>query len=795
VNGRTHWRRALMLGAVIVGVVGMGGCGFPFLDLIGGGGGLLPQGPEGPEGPQGPEGPEGPAGPAGQDGLNAGATLPDTVVTILSVNDGATVNPGDDFVVTFTVEDGDGDTIYKDQLDRYALRVAGPVTGYQRVITDIGDMDALTQDGEGVYTFTAPSAFPSVYAAPEEDSPDITAGELTGQALMNGTYTVGVEARRTFNVEGASVRKADDDTYNFLVGGGTLMSRELVTRANCNVCHVDLQAHGGNRHDLTGCLLCHTAGSEDLISDDPDKATTGVTVEFATMIHRIHMGRSLPYVAATAEGADPYEYLIIGYRESVNDYSDVAFPVMPGGTGFDEQMRNCDACHGGAADEAEIYADDALTQKNCQSCHQDIDFDTGTILNPDNADVGDGVLTEAELDDATYRTEPGGISHILADGSCVLCHGAGRAWDAEEIHVPPLLRADVIDGLTVEITDVTGNANAGFFAAGDAPVITFNVVDKNGDDFPIDDLNVNLVLSGPTDNYQRILPLDGTAASTVTLKGAGGVPATGTGPFTYTSPDALPANFPAPFGDSAAFTYADGWGELSGRPLAEGTYTVMIYAYQEVTVDGTAYRETTMPGLYQIRVGSAGDTEAYAGVVTDDTCNSCHGDLRFHGNTRRGIENCVVCHTAGAEDRENVLAGQTQAAEDDSIDWKVMIHKIHAARNLAVVQDGGVYDIVGYAFGQPLDTGNVQDFSNGILPAMPQEAAACTTCHADDSWYDIQERDDVNIWKVACTSCHDSTAAAVHVSLNTGANVGEEGCAVCHGDGAAFSVQEAHAAP
>jgi hypothetical protein len=220
----------------------------------------------------------------------------------------------------------------------------------------------------------------------------------------------------------------------------------------------------------------------------------------------------------------------------------------------------------------------------------------------------------------------------------------------------------------------------------------------------------------------------------------------------------------------------------------------MIYAYQTVTVRGVNYRESSTPGTFAVRVGASGTAESYPGIVTDETCNSCHGSLRFHGNTRRGVENCVVCHVAGSEDRPNVLPGQSQAPEPDTVAWSVMIHKIHAAADLSVVQDGGAYDLVGFAFGQPLDTGNVVDFSTGVLPAQPLEAAACTTCHATDAWQSPREREDLNIWAIACMSCHDSTATAVHVQLNT-VGVGQESCDVCHGEGAAFSVVESHAAP
>jgi len=56
----------------------------------------------------------------------------------------------------------------------------------------------------------------------------------------------------------------------------------------------------------------------------------------------------------------------------------------------------------------------------------------------------------------------------------------------------------------------------------------------------------------------------------------------------------------------------------------------------------------------------------------------------------------------------------------------------------------------------------------------------------------------VNIWKVVCTSCHDSASVAAHVGLNTLANStpgepGTEACATCHGEGKPFSIEVSHA--
>ena len=751
-------------------------------------------------GPQGPAGPAGPSGPAGQPGRDASSALPGMVVTIMDVSGASPVTIGGPLSVTFKLEDDDGNAIATGELNRFSIYVSGPADNYQRVITPESDLDnnAVT-NADGTVTYTFPGGFPTTFAAPPNDSSFFGSadGELAGMPATAGTYTVAIEARRSFTINGATVRDAGDATMDFAVDGATLASRQVVLEANCEKCHNELTLHGSNRFSVTGCVLCHVNGGEDRTSSDPAKATEGVSIQFANMIHAIHRGRELPRVAATAESADPFRLKIIGFGESVHDFSAVAFPMMPGGTGFNEQTRNCAACHGGAAQEGLAFTEPSRAA--CSGCHDDIIWSTGTKLDSSNGQVSSGTLPASLLNDPSVRTLVGGFAHSFSDDQCTLCHTAGTALDPMVSHLPPLSNSANINGLTVQIVGIGGNSGADFFMPGDFPGVTFNLVDGNGNLVDISNVTaVNMVISGPVGNYQKIIPTDWTAGSTASIfsggTGKGGVPNSGTGPFTHVSAEAIPANYPVPSNDSAAFDYANGWGELGGRPLDNGSYTIMVYAYRQFTVNSTTYRESSLPGIFAIRIGSSGSPGFYPGFVTDAKCNGCHGNLRFHGNTRRGVMACVTCHVAGAEDRANVVAGQTQAPEADTIDWKVMIHKIHNARELNVVKEGGKLDIVGFSFGQPANTGSVNDFSTGILPTMPGEARHCTACHATDAWKTPVERTDVNIWKVACLSCHDSTAAATHVQLNT-VGLGQEGCAVCHGDGKEFNVEKEHAVP
>ena len=57
---------------------------------------------------------------------------------------------------------------------------------------------------------------------------------------------------------------------------------------------------------------------------------TGNSLDMKVFIHSIHMGSSLPTVVA----GKPYQ--IIGYQNSVNDFSGVVYPA---------DVRRCQICH------------------------------------------------------------------------------------------------------------------------------------------------------------------------------------------------------------------------------------------------------------------------------------------------------------------------------------------------------------------------------------------------------------------------------------------------------------------
>jgi OmcA/MtrC family decaheme c-type cytochrome len=198
----------------------------------------------------------------------------------------------------------------------------------------------------------------------------------------------------------------------------------------------------------------------------------------------------------------------------------------------------------------------------------------------------------------------------------------------------------------------------------------------------------------------------------------------------------------------------------------------------------------------------------YPPIVEIARCNVCHQQLAVHGNNR--VDNtylCASCHNPDATDIARRVAGSncqavTGTLDDQAIDFKYMIHAIHAG---AVAG----YKVCGFG-----NTGF--DFS-GV--AYPGKLNNCEGCHLADTYYppdassalattiDAGDRTtplgDVAITPAAaaCSACHVDPAAIQHMQLNGSFSAVKdaasrtavvETCAGCHGPGKAVDVKVVH---
>lgn len=303
------------------------------------------RGPEGPEGPQGPPGPEGPAGvafiPPGP-GLNA---------EITGVEFGADGKPQ----VTLTLADDRGQPLAIEDLEGYGFTIAQivveedtEISRYQSLLVRETEGQSFTVDGQEVEPAmaTATQAFADSEGQWEEQATGqyvyTFANELSAEVDPELTTTVGLYAYK----DGRST--VANELFTFVPAGGEpAITREVVSTEACNACHDQLALHGGTRQEVGLCITCHT--------DQTTDPETGNTVNFRVMVHRLHNGANLPSVQA----GEPYR--IVGFRQSVHDYSFAQWP---------QDVRNCQTCHTGGAD-SENYRTVPQTAA-CTSCHDDV---------------------------------------------------------------------------------------------------------------------------------------------------------------------------------------------------------------------------------------------------------------------------------------------------------------------------------------------------------------------------------------------------------------------------------------
>jgi OmcA/MtrC family decaheme c-type cytochrome len=338
-------------------------------------------------------------------------------------------------------------------------------------------------------------------------------------------------------------------------------------------------------------------------------------------------------------------------------------------------------------------------------------------------------------------------------------------------------------GLVVEIVEVVGGTRAdGTFRAGDTLAVTFTATLANGTPVPLAELDGGgIYVSGPSSNYQRVISRQGdVVAKSVTNPD---------GSHTYTFAAPIPTTYLPPYNDSGAFGLDDG--EWQGLTLDPGTYTVGLELSKFYLVGDEETRDAgnaTADFLF----GGATAFESHE-VVGQNHCASCHAELRAHGGTRRDVKLCVLCHTAGAEDKnEPLVEGGTPGV---STEFRVMVHKIHNGAHLPSVlgmstnPDGsrnytaapaalayvgfgnGIDDFahVNFPVFPNFSTPMPQDQGHALLSA-PQKAlenaqrsgvTACFKCHGDpddagplaapadgDRAYSAPSRQ-------ACGSCHD----------------------------------------
>ncbi len=275
--------------------------------------------------------------------------------------------------------------------------------------------------------------------------------------------------------------------------------------------------------------------------------------------------------------------------------------------------------------------------------------------------------------------------------------------------------------------------------------------------------------------------------------------------YVYRTKTVKGAGFPKPDGYSVDQAYRENNGVSTDH--GDGTYTYVFstnisaittpVAKTAITYDrALLHRVALMLGGHTGPTASAfldfvpngGQAPATRDIVPTAACNNCHTSVTGHGGDRIGLENCVTCHQAGSFD----------AYSGNTIDMKVMTHKIHAGGELASIPgaDGIVFDNPATAADESADNGKYAIYNYVASPVswwkaeFPAILANCTKCHDGkgaqvDNWKDAPSR-------AVCGSCHDTIDWVTGANHKGGKATNDTGCVNCHNDGVAPSPVTAH---
>ena len=570
------------------------------------------------------------------------------------------------------------------------------------------------------------------------------------------TTTIGIYGSRNLTVFNLGTNYASA-TFNFVPNGSPVtVTRDVIRTQSCNTCHYQLAFHGGSRIGMPICVLCHQPQNID--------PNTGNTLDLKVMAHKIHMGSQLPSVLGYTSGTQtipPAPYEIIGYMNSVNNFSTVIDPADP---------RRCEVCHSlttGAA-QAKAFLTEP-TRAACGACHDNINFATGA-------------------------NHPGGFQSD--DTECANCHipQGETPFDASIMgaHVVPTDTAalypqnpdTLIAGLSLAITGITNTA------AGQAPTVAFTLQDDSGNNIPVSKAStIQFTMAGPTTDYGYTSFGSGASGTPgyVTESAAGATCSSG-GACTYTFTHAIPA-------------------------AATGTYTIGGEARMTVTVlagttSSQSVTEAASNPVMNFSVDGSPVTPRRT-VVALTNCNACHVDLSLHGGLRNNTEYCVLCHNPSNTDagtRATAVAPYpSQPAQ--GINFNLLVHRIHDGVNAAINPGGPPktpYIVVGFG-------GSINNFSGTLFPVMSPSGDAtymqnCAVCHTGGSeqnlpvglnavqdtqgWIQGATGNPVQPASSACSGCHVSEGESAHFLANT--DVLGESCDVCHAAGAQFAVDAVH---
>ena len=308
------------------------------------------------------------------------------------------------------------------------------------------------------------------------------------------------------------------------------------------------------------------------------------------------------------------------------------------------------------------------------------------------------------------------IAVLLTIGLVCGCGSSNKEGGDVVTTVPPSTEGNIQS----TITDVTISS---------PPVVTFTLFDQDGN--PLDPNDVIAAGGRVRFTIAEIIP-DGTYRNYV-LNTAGQPAFDSGGTFATVKPGLYTYTFKTDVKANSMFDPAL-------------THTVGGQIQRDITSKvGKSFQQAVNPH-FNFRPDGQPVTVTREVVAVSD-CNECHNIISAHGGGRREVALCILCHNPGLVD----------TVTGNSIDFKVLIHKIHYGDRLPSNVAGGNFAIGSSTFGDvtyPFLSGD------STITGTPVQ---CVKCHRQGK--DLSGRDfgkDVDKYKTAptrdkCTTCHDLT--------------------------------------
>ena len=620
--------------------------------------------------------------------------------------------------------------------------------------------------------------------ADDEGMENISAGTYadgTLEELGGGNYTftfndpleaisgVAFEPELTHRV-GMEVRDAEvfggepdtfDTAFNIVPATGEtegIPTKSIVEQQNCTSCHGDEEFafHGGARRSVEQCVSCHQSGKID-------GGGINASLDFATMVHKIHAGENL---------TQNYEFCGFGcerFGAPPDNFNHVVYP---------QSTKNCTTCHNpeNPATPQASNIDSKATAQVCASCHDDLAFDETGLTNANRNHIGLAQPNE----------------------TCEACHApTGLLQGNLAYHViPSQVEAQKI---AYNILDISNTGE------GMSPIVTFEVVNPlDGTTYDLmtapafnnDGTSVNMTFGWPTVDFSNVTNDAGTEAAlggrTISIRIAG------------------PSGPPGYVFDNGDGTYTLDTGMLDEPvvipstmpPLGSGQVAIEGHPAADLNGDGTFESDIPVTNVVQAFAITDATPTPRREVVSLAKCQTCHNvndGLALHGGNRTdNVQNCVACHNPNGtdinrrpNDPDGIADGVNMAAvdglEDQSISMQYMIHAIHSA---SVRTEG----YVAYGF-----RGSIHDYSDASYPRSP---ADCQACHDGDSYAlplaserlavtvntgataidggfapsravaaDPTDDNNYSAETAACASCHTSDIATDHMAARSDSQI------------------------